>query len=117
MTDTFGLAVMEIIDACERGRHELQPRYDTHRVGEVAQRKYVCDVCRICGHQVARPLTVADQIEMDIVTPEEVRAAYPILMQMRRELKTDDIPFEMALADVIAMRVEPSLMESDDARV
>lgn len=55
------------------GIHELKPRFDFERIGEVVKRTYVCEVCEVCGHVVPRVLSIKDQIELGLVTSDEVR--------------------------------------------
>lgn len=64
-----------MVHNCELGRHELKPRFDFAKVGEVVKRTYICEVCTICGHQVPRPLTMKDRIDAGVVTPDEIREA------------------------------------------
>lgn len=93
--------MIQILDACDSGRHEFQPRYDFAKVEAVVKRTYVCDVCRICGHQVLAPFTVQQQLDAGVVDAEEVREA----MEMIGVTRNPNIPLELALAIVVARRV------------
>lgn len=67
--------MIQVLDPCDSGRHKLESRYDFAKVGNIVKRTYVCDVCRICGHQVSAPFTVQQQLEAGVVDAEEVREA------------------------------------------
>ena len=70
---------IQVLSACDSGRHKLEPRHDFERVGAAVKRTYLCDVCVICGHQVPRPVNLGMLIETGIVSRDEVRSALTIL--------------------------------------
>lgn len=74
--ERFHRQPMQIMTACDQNRHKLEPRYDTHRLGEVFQRVYVCDVCCRCGHMVPRPMTTAAALEAGLIGDDEARALW-----------------------------------------
>lgn len=63
--------VIQVVDDCDRNRHKLEPRYDSHRVGDVFQKTYVGDVCVRCGHVVPRMLTLKERLEAGLMTSGE----------------------------------------------
>lgn len=65
--------VIEVVDDCDRGKHQLQPRYDVHRVGEVFQKTYLGEVCARCGHQVPRLMTLREKLELGLMSNQEAR--------------------------------------------
>jgi hypothetical protein len=44
-----------IVDECDRGRHDLAPRYDFVRMGSIVERTYLGESCKRCGHWVPCP--------------------------------------------------------------
>lgn len=95
-------SMIQFLDACDSGRHEFQPRYDFAKIEAIVKRTYVCDVCRICGHQVPAPFTAQQQLEAGVVDAEEVREAMG-LVGVTGYL---GVTLEQALAVVVAHRNE-----------
>ncbi len=89
-----GLMQLETSDDCDRGRHVLQPRYDVHRVGDVFEKKYVCEVCARCGHVVQRTMSIKEQFDSGLIDLDEARSAMnpvaPVLVGPFEALFPDD---------------------------
>jgi hypothetical protein len=90
--------MLQAMDACDSGRHKLEPRYDFAKVGDIVKRTYVCEVCPICGHQVLAPFTAQQQLEAGVVDAEEVREA----MRLVGITGYQAVTLEQALAVVVA---------------
>lgn len=65
---------VRVVTPCECGQHRLEARYDFKKVGDVVTRTYLMDLCAVCGHKVPRTMSLKDQLECGIVTPDEVRS-------------------------------------------
>jgi hypothetical protein len=64
---------VQSLTACETGQHKLRPRWDTDRVGEIMQRKYVCDICQSCGFVVPRPMSLLDRVNAGVTSIEDAQ--------------------------------------------
>lgn len=93
--------MIQVMDPCECGRHEFQPRYNFAKEGNVVVRIYLCDVCRICGHQVLAPFTVQQQLDAGVVDAEEVREAMVMAANV-----APHVTLELALRVLVARRDE-----------
>lgn len=66
--------VIEVVDDCDRGKHQLQPRYDRHKMGSCFEKVYVGEVCVRCGHMVPRMMTLQEKLAVGLVSNEEAKA-------------------------------------------
>jgi hypothetical protein len=96
--------MLQAMDACDSGRHKLEPRYNFAKEGTTSIKFHICDVCVICGHQVLAPFTVQQQLNAGVVTQEEVRDA----MRLRGMVGHSGVTLEQALAVVVERGLVPS---------
>lgn len=63
----------ELMRGCIIGDHKLEARYDVRKIDKLFQRTYVCDRCVVCGTAFPRPFTIRDQLEVGLISIEELR--------------------------------------------